>query len=294
MVPRVLTICTPTNSQPLLQNHRKNVNDAKMRAVAQKVPTYDDFHQMVLGADLKPMEKKDKGKVSMFEGLSMDKKTQYFGSDLYKQTQRAETFGAQPTKASSSGAETGGSAGTEDKGTSITPPGNPMEFTREWQKSCRTADTRARYLAALPAQADWWGRIFTGGIDVGILGEIFRCWAEGWEAEASVGTHPGCKAMQLPDGHTAARAVAEAMVGLARTSRYQLNLSLMSSDELDALRSLCENVRSTLQTEVAAEDDADAAKDDTSTAGAVLAQFCERYNAYLQAEGNTEQLPMAE
>ena len=54
------------------------------------MPTYDDFHQMVLGADLKPMEKRNKGKVSMFEGLSVEKKSQYFGSDLYQQSARAE------------------------------------------------------------------------------------------------------------------------------------------------------------------------------------------------------------
>lgn len=276
----------------LLQNHRKNVNDAKMRAVSQKVPTYDDFHQMVLGADLKPMEKKDKGKISMFEGLSMDKKTQFFGSDLYRQKEKAETFGAQPTKATGDEAE---DTGAEGAGKSFTPPRNPMEFTRDWQKSCRTADARGRYLAALPAQADWWGSMFKGGIDVGILGEIYKCWAEGWEAEASVGTHPGCEGMQLPGSLTAACAVAEAMVGLARTSRYELNLSLMSSDELDALRLLCENVRSTLQAEVtASEADAGAASADSSTvASAVLAQFSESYSAYLEEEG-AEQLPMAE
>ena len=268
------------------------MNDAKMRAVAQKVPTYDDFHQMVLGADLKPMEKKDKGKVSMFEGLSMDKKTQYFGSDLYKQTEKTQTFGAKPTKASGGG---GADADAEGASKSFTPPRNPMEFTREWQKSCRTADARGRYLAALPAQADWWGSMFKGGIDVGILGEIFKCWAEGWEAEASIGTHPGCEGIQLPGSLTAACAVAEAMVGLARTSRYELNLSLMSSDELDALRLLCENVRSTLQAEVAAsETEAEAASEGSSTAAsAVLAQFSESYSAYLEDEG-AEQLPMAE
>ena len=57
----------------------------------QRVPTYDDFHQMVLGADLKPMEKRNKGKVSMFEGLSVEKKSQYFGSDLYQQSARAQS-----------------------------------------------------------------------------------------------------------------------------------------------------------------------------------------------------------
>lgn len=263
-----------------------------MRAVAQKVPTYDDFHQMVLGADLKPMEKKDKGKVSMFEGLSMDKKTQFFGSDLYRQKEKVETFGSKPTKAAGGGSieDSGGSAGTEVK--SFTPPRNPMEFTREWQKSCRTADARARYLAALPAHADWWDNMFKSGIDVGMLGEIYRCWAEGWEAEASVGAHPGCEGMGLPGSHTAACAVAEAMVGLARTSRYELNLSLMSSDELDALRLLCENVRSTLQAEVAAT--AAEAEADSSATSAVLAQFSESYSAYLQPEEGAEQLPMAE
>ena len=263
------------------------MNDAKMRAVGQKVPTYEDFHQMVLGADLKPMEKKDKGKVSMFEGLSMDKKTQFFGSDLYKQMERVETFGAQPTNASG-----GGSAGDEgDAAAAFTAPRNPMEFTREWQKSCRTAAARGRYLSVLPPRADWWSGIFKGGIDVGILGEIFRCWAEGWEAEGAAGTHPGCEGIQLPEGHTAACSIAEAMVGLARTSRYELNLSLMCSDELDALRSLCENVRSTLEAEVAA---AEAAGDaDGGPASAVLAQLCESYSAYLQADG-AEQLPMAE
>ena len=134
------------------------MNDAKMRAVGQKVPTYEDFHQMVLGADLKPMEKKDKGKVSMFEGLSMDKKTQFFGSDLYKQMERVETFGAQPTNASG-----GGSAGDEgDAAAAFTAPRNPMEFTREWQKSCRTAAARGRYLSVLPPRADWWSGCVRG------------------------------------------------------------------------------------------------------------------------------------
>eukprot|EP01051_Picozoa_sp_SAG22_P006391 SAG22_NODE_417_length_10770_cov_21.649049_9_plen_41_part_00 len=31
------------------------MNDAKLRAVEQRCPTYDGFHQMVLGADLKPL-----------------------------------------------------------------------------------------------------------------------------------------------------------------------------------------------------------------------------------------------
>ena len=260
-----------------------------MRAVAQKVPTYDDFHQMVLGADLKPMEKKDKGKVSMFEGLSMDKKTQFFGSDLYRQTEKVETFGSKPTKAAGGGsAHSGGSAGSEVK--SFTPPRNPMEFTREWQKSCRTVDARARYLAALPAHADWWGNMFKSGIDVGMLGEIYRCWAVGCESDASVGVHPSCEGVQLPGSRTAACAVAEAMVGLARTSRYELNLSLMSSDELDVLRLLCEKIRSTLQAEVPTTPD-EAGGGATS---AVLAQFSASYSAYLQPEEGAEQLPMAE
>merc|ERR1711871_537460 len=124
-----------------------------------------------------------------------------------------------------------------------------------------------------------------------MLGEIYQCWAEGWKAEASVGIHPSCEGMQLPGTHSAACAVAEAMVGLARTSRYELNISLMSADELDALRSLCDNVRSTLQAETAAaEADGEAASGGGSSPSTVLAQFVESYSAYLQEEA-TEQLP---
>ena len=261
------------------ENHKKNVNDAKMRAVAQRVPDYEGFHQMVLGADLKPMEKKDKGHTSMFEGLQMDKKTQFFGSDLYKQTATAETFGATPM----GGAQAAAAAGEEK--TEFAVPRNPMEFTREWQKSCRTAATRGRYLASLPPRAEWWGGIFKGGIDVGILGEIFCCWAEGWAAEGGAGLHPGCEeqdAMQA--GHTAASRVAQALVGLAGTSRYELNLSLMSSDEVEALSALCENVRGTLTAEVEV---------GGTEGGPVLVELCESYSAYLEADDG-EQLPMAE
>ena len=268
------------------ENHKKNVNDAKMRAVAQRVPDYEGFHQMVLGADLKPMEKKDKGKTSMFEGLMMDKKTQFFGSDLYKQTSTAETFGATPMGGA------GGAAAAAAEKVEFELPRNPMEFTREWQKSCRTPATRGRYLASLPPRSEWWGGIFKGGIDVGILGEIFCCWAEGWVAEGGAGLHPGCEGQELQAGHTAVSRVAHALVGLARTSRYELNLSLMSSDEMDSLRALCENVRGTLNAEAQAAVEAGDAEG--GPAGAVLVELTESYSAYLDADEGGEQLPMAE
>ena len=39
------------------------------RSSTQKVPTYDEFEQMVKGADLKPLDKTDKGKTTLLEGL---------------------------------------------------------------------------------------------------------------------------------------------------------------------------------------------------------------------------------
>ena len=260
---------------PVAQNHKKNVNDAKLRAVDQRVPTYDDFHQMVLGADLKPMEKRNKGKVSMFEGLSVEKKSQYFGSDLYQQSARAQRFGAAPAAADGGGDDADAAAGGAEGAFAL--PRNAMEFTREWQKSCRTSAAQVRYLAALPPRSEWWGSVFKSGIDVAILGQMFRCWAEGW-AEGAAATRP--------EGLSEVHSVAQALVGLATTSRYELNLSLMCSDELDSLRLLCSSVSRALQDEAAAAE---------GPAAQALEQLRAHYGAYLEdAAGAAAAAPMAE
>jgi len=160
-----------------IEEHRKNVNDAKLRAVSQRVPTYDDFHQMVLGADLKPMAKKDRGKASLLEGLSSERRGQFFGNDLYKQVapDLGATNGVTQRSPLAEGAAAADSAGISSAPSQI--PNNAMEFTREWRRSCVTASARAAYLALMPAEVEWWSGCFKVGIDVPILGQLYESWS---------------------------------------------------------------------------------------------------------------------
>jgi len=284
-----------------IEEHRKNVNDAKLRAVSQRVPTYDDFHQMVLGADLKPMAKKDRGKVSLLEGLSSERRGQFFGNDLYKQVapDLGATNGVTQRSPLAEGAAAADSAGISSAPSQI--PNNAMEFTREWRRSCVTASARAAYLALMPAEVEWWSGCFKVGIDVPILGQLYESWSGSFddqipaphqqqarepepEAEpATAAAAPaGGAAQEAAAGggsKVLAQAVAAGLLGLSSTERYELTLSLLSPAESDKLRALCRRVCDALQAEGSAD------------ALALVAKLQERYAEYLAEE---EALPMAE
>lgn len=212
-----------------IEEHKKNVNDAKLRAVAQRVPTYDDFHQMVLGADLKPMAKKDRGKVSLLEGIRSDTRGQFFGNGQYAAPTPDLGFVGVTDRGTGGEADGLGSGGDDGwaggKQLADKPPENAMAFTREWRRCCDTAERRSRYLSIMPGETEWWANCFKTAIDVTILAQIVTSW------EGAVGQ----------DGAAAlvGQAAACCLVGLGRTERYELTLDLLSPQEVEVLRSLC-------------------------------------------------------
>lgn len=225
-----------------IEDHRKNVNDAKMRAVAQRVPTYDDFHQMVLGADLKPMAKKDRGKVSLIEGLTSEKRGQFFGNDLY--TQATPELGAANGVTDRAAAD--GAVGELFEAPKD-PPANAMVFTREWR---RCSGSRSHYLSALPAEIDWWSSCFKVGIDVTILTQVVASWEElsrgrgvaGQGASVAGDPEPVPEHGGAMPAAGVLRAAACCLVGLGKTERYSITLNLLNDQEAATLRGLCEVV----------------------------------------------------
>ena len=105
---------------------KKQINDAKLRAVHQKVE-YEEFEKMVAGAHLKPIKPKS------HESAAISK--QFAGYVMPVYSSQTDAPAPAPPAAASLSAEQ-----------QFAPPTSSNDFLRTWRRQCKTPETKFRYL----------------------------------------------------------------------------------------------------------------------------------------------------
>jgi len=105
---------------------KQQVNDAKLRAVAQRVE-YDDFEKLVLGAHLKPVKPRSQ------QSADVSKHFDHFVLPKYE---------AQPVAGPVRPVAPAAPA-------TAAPPKNSNDFTRTWRRQCKTTSDKFTYLRGI-------------------------------------------------------------------------------------------------------------------------------------------------
>ncbi|XP_005105890.1 coiled-coil domain-containing protein 103 [Aplysia californica] len=127
-------------------------NDAKIRAVEQRVGTYDEFREIVLAAHLQPLEKEDK--IS-----SMGTFTQ-----VWNQAAEKKTISTEERK------EEEGNFRTEG---TFNVPKSGQEFVQRWKRLGKSAADQRKFLFTIGATKI--SELFKTEISGGLLGEFLEC-----------------------------------------------------------------------------------------------------------------------
>ncbi|XP_067088859.1 coiled-coil domain-containing protein 103 [Osmerus mordax] len=183
-------------------------NDAKFRALHQKVGSYEEFRDIVQASHLRPLDKKDKAG----------------GPRKQPWNSLASSFSSSSSSTSFSSSSTDTPRQQHDLPTMSsecalpqTLPRTTSELSRCWRQLAGACRGRYRLLLALggPALRD----IFRAEVGFGLLGEFLVVLCEGLQ--------PG------DEGR-----VTEVLEGLTQTPRFSLNLALLSPSE----RGRCETL----------------------------------------------------
>ncbi|NXE82509.1 CC103 protein, partial [Cochlearius cochlearius] len=126
---------------------RERENNAKLRAVRQRVPSYEEFRNIVLASHLKPLEKKDK----------MGKRNVLW-NPCAARTKAPQTSDVEISQ-------------ELDK-----LPGTSAEFYRDWRRCLKSGKEKYQLLLELGGKA--LGRIFQADLGFGLLGEFLTVLAE--------------------------------------------------------------------------------------------------------------------
>ncbi|OWF42376.1 coiled-coil domain-containing protein 103-like [Mizuhopecten yessoensis] len=133
-------------------------NDAKFRAVGQKVETYEEFQDIVKASHLKPLDKGDN-----LNGIVFD---QPWNSHAIKMKNAA------PLKS------TGGDLQQNDD-----LPKNGPEFARDWRRHHKTVQSQYGYLLKIGGAR--LGEMFKTEISFGLLGDILSALCHGFSSSDS-------------------------------------------------------------------------------------------------------------
>ncbi|KAM9296275.1 dynein axonemal assembly factor 19 [Gastrophryne carolinensis] len=126
----------------------KRENDAKFRAIHQKVASYEEFRDIVLASNLKPLERKDK--------IGGDRKQPWNApASVWSEAPACAPLQSQSSE-----------------------PQNALEFSRDWRRT--QAGKRYDFLLALGAHR--LSRIFRAEVPSGLLGEILAVLEENFQA----------------------------------------------------------------------------------------------------------------
>ncbi|NWW47409.1 CC103 protein, partial [Pedionomus torquatus] len=127
---------------------RERENEAKLRALRQRVPSYQEFRNIVLASHLKPLEKKDK--MGMRRNVLWNPCAAHAkappGSDV-EIPQELDQL-----------------------------PGTSAEFYRDWRRCLKSRKEKYQFLLELGGKA--LGRIFQADLGFGLLGEFLTVLAE--------------------------------------------------------------------------------------------------------------------
>ncbi|XP_071509892.1 dynein axonemal assembly factor 19-like [Diadema antillarum] len=174
-------------------------NDAKLRAVDQRVESYEQFRDIVAAAHIQPLEKKDK-----------------FGQG--KRSQPWNPFSSSSSSNSSSSSKKEPECPDTASKQVKTLPQNGHEFVKEWRLR-KKSSTDACYLYLLEIGGEALAKVFRSEISFGLLGEIVAVLDGGSRADDS-------------------RKVADILLHLSRAGRFGLSLDFLSKAERQTLTSL--------------------------------------------------------
>ncbi|XP_004707289.1 coiled-coil domain-containing protein 103 [Echinops telfairi] len=127
----------------------KRENAAKLRAVEQRVASYEEFRGIVLASHLKPLERKDK-----MEGKRARPWNCYTSQGSTSQDQATEIFQAKP----------------------LLQPETSAEFYRDWRRHLRSGPERYQVLLQLGGPK--LGHLFRMDVGFGLLGELLVALAD--------------------------------------------------------------------------------------------------------------------
>ncbi|KAK4808406.1 hypothetical protein QYF61_004859 [Mycteria americana] len=127
---------------------RERENEAKLRALRQRVPSYEEFRNIVLASHLKPLEKKDK----------MCKRRNVLWNPCAAHTKAPQTSDVEiPQELDQL-------------------PRTSAEFYRDWRRCLKSGKEKYQLLLELGGNA--LGRIFQADLGFGLLGEFLTVLAE--------------------------------------------------------------------------------------------------------------------
>ncbi|NXW96369.1 CC103 protein, partial [Larus smithsonianus] len=127
---------------------RERENDAKLRALRQRVPSYQEFRNIVLASHLKPLEKKDK--------MGMRRNVLWNPCAVHAKAPQASDVEI-PQELDQL-------------------PGTSAEFYRDWRRCLKSGKEKYQFLLELGGKA--LGRIFQADLGFGLLGEFLTVLAE--------------------------------------------------------------------------------------------------------------------
>ncbi|NXW04245.1 CC103 protein, partial [Fregetta grallaria] len=127
---------------------RERENDAKLRAVRQRVASYEEFRNIVMASHLKPLEKKDK----------MGKRRNVLWNPCAAHAKAPQASNVEiPQELDQL-------------------PGTSAEFYRDWRRCLKSGKEKYQLLLELGGKA--LGRIFQADLGFGLLGEFLTVLAE--------------------------------------------------------------------------------------------------------------------
>tara|TARA_B110001452_G_scaffold39126_1_gene29901 strand:+ start:99 stop:803 length:705 start_codon:yes stop_codon:yes gene_type:complete len=177
---------------------KTQLNDAKLRAVAQKVE-YEEFEKMVAGAHLKPV------KPCSQESAGISKQFGGFVMPAYQPTQ--------PSAAAAATSAAAAAAVSATKAETFAQPKSSNDFLRTWRRQCKTPDAKYQYLRVIePEQLPL---LFRSEMEPAVLDGIA-------EALRSCALVDGSDAEPLPEAAWLERL----LQFLCRINRFELTLDL--------------------------------------------------------------------
>lgn len=174
-------------------------NSAKIRAVEQRVATYDEFREIVMAAHLKPLEKEDK--IS-----SMGTFTQVWNQSALRKSQKD----AGPDEAEGNSKELKSQS-------SLQIPQTGPEFLQRWKRECGSMSQKKDFLFAVgPSKMC---ELFKTDISGGLLGEFVECFLHEFSESQALTT-------------------VELLEALSTSQRFSLSLVFLSKKEKENLLAL--------------------------------------------------------
>lgn len=200
---------------------KQEINDAKMRAVAQRVD-YDQFCHLVAGAHLKPVKPIDKGA--------------HAGGELNYFVMPAPAKPLEPSAARAAGGPAPAAAAPRTASAALQVPKSGLEFHKAWRRQCKDLATRVAYLRLVDPQLI--PTTFQAEFEPDILDGVVRTLDALLDSEAlparvaAALAHGGAEAEALGDDvHMAASWIAM----LPEVNKFELALEFRAPETHDAL-----------------------------------------------------------